>query len=107
AGKAGKELSALETVDDQIGVFEGFNNEEQVKMLVETLDEFEKPRKDGLSATQELIRLYLSGDLNALAAEATKQTTGDEALSKKMVDRLIDTRNTKMSAKIAELCSKN
>src|SRR5262249_38088874 len=74
ASKAGKELGALETVEEQIGVFESFTNDEQVKMLVETLDEYEKPHTDGLSSTQELVRLYLEGDLDALAAEANKQT---------------------------------
>jgi uncharacterized protein YbaP (TraB family) len=106
ASKAGKGLDALESVEDQIGVFEGFTNEEQVKMLVETLDEYEKPHTNGLSSTQELVKLYLDGDLDALAAEANKQTSGDPALNKKMVDRVIDQRNLKMAAKIAELCAK-
>ena len=106
AGKGGKELAALETVEDQIGVFEGFTIEEQVKMLVETLDEFEKPHAGGLSATQELISLYLAGDLNRLAEEATKDSPSDPALNKKMVARVIDERNAKMTAKIAELCAK-
>ena len=47
ADKAGKELGALETVDDQIGVFEGFTNDEQVRMLIAALDDIEKPRPGG------------------------------------------------------------
>lgn len=106
ADKAGKELGALETVDDQVGIFDGFTNEEQVTMLVEALDEFEKPHTNGRSATQELVLLYLAGDLNALATEASKQSPGNPALNKKMVARLIDERNAKMTARIAELCGK-
>jgi uncharacterized protein YbaP (TraB family) len=106
ASKAGKELGALESVDDQINVFEGFTNEEQVRMLVATLDDIEKPRPNGLSPAQELVNLYLAGDLNQLEVEANKQQPQDAALSKKMTARVVDDRNTKMSAKIAELCSR-
>jgi len=52
AEKSGKELGALETVDEQVAVFEGFSNEEQVKMLIEALDEMEKPSPSGVSATR-------------------------------------------------------
>jgi len=106
AEKAGKQLGALETVDEQVGVFEGFTNEEQVLMLVDSLDELEKAVPGGRSPTQRLIDLYLAGDLNQLAAEAHKQTTGDPALNKKIIARIIDDRNLKMTAKIADLCAK-
>jgi uncharacterized protein YbaP (TraB family) len=107
AQKAGKELGALETVDEQVGVFEGFTYEEQVRMLVEALDDLEKPRPGGLSPTQQLIELYLAGDLELLAAEANKQSSsGDPALNKKIITRIVEDRNTTMSAKIAELCAK-
>ena len=107
ADEARKELGALETVDEQVAVFEGFSNEEQVQMLVEALDELEKPRPGGMSPTQQLVELYLAGDLNQLAAEANKQGSGNQALNKKILSRVVDDRNTKMAVKIAELCAKN
>ena len=106
ATKAKKDLAALESVEDQVNVFEGFTNEEQARMLVATLDDLEKPRPNGLSPAQELVNLYLAGDLNQLAVEANKQQPQDAALSKKMTARVVDDRNNTMSAKIAELCSK-
>ncbi len=106
AAKAGKELGALETAEEQVAVFDGFTNEEQVRMLVSALDDIEKPRPNGLSPTQQLVALYLAGDLNKLADEANKQYPEDQALSKKMVARVVDERNTKMATKISELCSK-
>jgi uncharacterized protein YbaP (TraB family) len=106
ADKAGKELGALETVDEQVAVFEGFTPQEQVKLLVSTLDDLEKPRPSGVSPTKELIDLYLAGDLNRLAAELNKQYPQDQALNKKVTARLIDDRNTRMAAKIADLCGK-
>jgi uncharacterized protein YbaP (TraB family) len=106
ADKAKKELGALETVDEQVAVFDGFTKDEQVKLLVASLDDLEKPRTGGLSPTQELIDLYLAGDLNKLAAELNKQYPKDDALNKKVVARLLDDRNTRMAARIAELCAK-
>jgi len=106
AEKAGKELGALETVDEQIAVFEGFSSEEQVRLLVAALDDFEKPRPNGVSPTQKLVTLYLDGDLNQLAEEADKQRPEDEALNKKVTARLVDERNLKMAARIADLCAK-
>jgi uncharacterized protein YbaP (TraB family) len=106
ADKAGKELGALETLDEQVAVFEGFTKEEQTKMLVAALDELEKPRPGGVSPTEELINLYLAGDLNRLAAELEKQYPQDQALNRKLMTRLVDERNTKMSARIADLCAK-
>jgi uncharacterized protein YbaP (TraB family) len=88
AEKSGKELGALETVDEQVAVFEGFTNEEQVKMLIEALDEMEKPNPSGVSATRRLVDLYLAGDLTKLAEEADKQSSEDKALSKKLSNEL-------------------
>jgi uncharacterized protein YbaP (TraB family) len=106
AEKNGKELGALETLDEQIAVFDGFTREEQVRMLVSSLDDIEKPRPTGVSATQELVGLYLAGDLNRLAAEINKQYPQDELLNKKLMTRLLHQRNTNMAARIAELCAR-
>src|SRR5262249_56402384 len=73
AEKNGKEVGALETVDEQVAVFDGFSQEEQIRMLVSSLDDIEKPRPSGVSATQELVGLYLAGDLNRLARGINKQ----------------------------------
>src|SRR5215470_5076474 len=89
ADKAGKELGALETVDEQIAVFESFTTQEQVRMLVTTLDDIESARPGGVSPSRELVDLYLAGDLNRLAAEVNKQYPQDEALNKKIVARVI------------------
>jgi uncharacterized protein len=106
AEKAGKELGALETVEDQLGVFEAFTNEEQIKMLVASMDDIEKPEVPGLSPTQKLIALYLAGDLDKLAGAAYHELEGDPALDKKVMARLVHDRNTAMTAKIVELTAK-
>ena len=52
AVKGGKEVGGLETVDEQVAVFDGFTMDEQVRMLVSTLDEMEKPRAGGVSSSR-------------------------------------------------------
>jgi hypothetical protein len=106
AEKAGKGLGALETVDEQVAVFEGFSNEEQIRLLVAALDDFEKPRPDGISPTQKLVSLYLAGDLDKVVEEADKQRPEDDVLNKKVTARLVDDRNLKMASRIADLCNK-
>jgi len=106
ASKDGKELGALETVDEQVAVFEAFTNEEQAKMLVSALDDLEKPRPSGKSPSRELVELYLAGDMDRLAAEMNKQQPQDAALNRKFIGRVINDRNTKMAEKIAQLCAK-
>jgi uncharacterized protein YbaP (TraB family) len=106
AAKAGKELGGLETVEEQVAVFDAFSNEEQVKMLISTLDDLEEDRPAGSSAMQEIVDLYLTGDLNQLAKEVNEQYPKDEDLNKKLLARLVDDRNLRMAERIAVLCQK-
>jgi hypothetical protein len=105
ATKAGKEVGGLETVDEQIGVFEGFTIQEQVKLLTSALDDLDKPRPGGLSPARHLVNLYLAGDLAGLAGELNEQYPDDAALKKKMVARVIDDRNLAMADRIAARCA--
>src|SRR5207237_6266267 len=106
ATAANKEAGGLETVDEQVAVFEGFTIDEQVQMLVSSLDEIEKPQPVGRSLTLQLVDLYLAGDLNQLALEVKEQGPEDEALKKKIELRVIDNRNGRMADRIAALCAK-
>lgn len=83
ATSAGKEVGGLETVDEQIGVFEAFTIDEQVRMLTSTLNDLEKPRPAGVSPTRKLVNLYLAGDLGGLAGELNGQYPDDPALKNK------------------------
>jgi uncharacterized protein YbaP (TraB family) len=75
-------------------------------MLVDALDELEKQQPGGVSPAQQLVTLYLAGDLDRLADEAKKQDlSGDPTLNKKIEKRVIEDRNTNMATRIAALCS--
>ena len=69
AQAAGKLTGGLETVEEQMAVFESLTLEEQVEMLRQTLAELEAMEARGEPAHDEVVQLYLSGDGEALAAE--------------------------------------
>jgi uncharacterized protein YbaP (TraB family) len=103
ASKAGKEVAGIETVDEQVAVFDSFTTEEQVDMLKATLDEIEKPPEDGVSPLQKLVQKYLAGDLNPLAAELEDQGPTEEALRQKIETRVVTNRNLIMADRIGAL----
>ena len=107
AVKVGKEVGGLETVDEQVAVFDGFTMDEQVRMLVSTLDEMEKPRTGGVSSSRELVDLYFGGELAPLVRKLNEESPDDPALQKKMTKTIVDDRNLKMAERIAERCRKN
>jgi uncharacterized protein len=106
ASKAGKEVAGIETVDEQIGVFDSFTNKEQVEMLIATLDEIEKPQTDGVSPLQKLVKTYLAGDLNQLAIELEDQGPVEDGLKQKIETRVVTNRNIIMADRISALLGK-
>ena len=100
-GKAqleGKEVGGLETVEEQLGVFEQFSTREQVEFLRTTLREMQKP---GKGPVERLVQLYLAGDLDALSREINRQMTKDEALLKKINRVMFTERDRRMADRIA------
>ncbi len=100
AQKEGKEVGALETVDEQLAVFEGFTNAEQASMLKLTLDSMDEAHAKGRSPTDELIKGYLSGDLAKLSLMMTEAMRMDPVLFGKFSARALDDRNKLMVDRI-------
>jgi uncharacterized protein len=100
AKTSGKEAGALETVDEQLAVFEGFTLDEQVRMLKLTLDSMDDAHKEGRSPTRELIDGYVAGDLQRLSTMATDSMRGDTTLFGKFMARALDGRNKLMADRI-------
>jgi uncharacterized protein YbaP (TraB family) len=100
AQKDGKEVGALETVDEQLAVFEGFTNEEQARMLKLTLDSMDEAAAKGKSPTEDLIKGYLSGDLAKLSLMMTESMRLDPVLFGKFSARAVDERNKLMADRI-------
>lgn len=85
----------LETVDEQLAVFEVMSIKYQVFLLKETL-------KTSPDIWEQMLKLYLQGDLNALL----KLSHSDDAIMKDLYKRLIDDRNLKMLKRMEKLLQK-
>jgi len=101
ASQAGKETGGIETLEERTAVMNSISMDDQVKLLVATLDEMEHPKPGEANPIRHLVDLYLGGDLATVAAELDKQDPEHEILGKKFQTRLLDDRNVKMADRIA------
>lgn len=99
AVKAGKKVDALETVDEQLAVFDAFSVAEQTRMLELTLDGMEKT-DGGKSQTRALVETYLGGDLEALIRAMNDAMASDRELMKRFTAVALDARNRLMAERI-------
>jgi uncharacterized protein len=102
AAQAGKDVGALETVDEQLAVFEQFSMADQKRMLELTLDALDEGRGKGRSQTRELIDAYLTGDLDALTALMNDAMKTDRELMARFTAKALDARNEVMASRIRE-----
>ncbi len=93
-------VKALETAIEQLAILDGFDLDEQVIMLKDTLDELERiPRLH-----EQLIEAYLQGDLQRLVEISEEAMgTGSQELANKLRDQLIIERNQRMVQRLEPL----
>jgi len=103
AKKAGKEVGGLETLEEQLAVFEDFSLAQQVELLEATLDELEAYAAKGQTAGHALVEVYLEGDLDVLVEEVLSVYDDEGETSKLAMDRLIWDRNERMGERIVKL----
>lgn len=100
ARRRGKAVAALETHEEQIEVFDGMSEAEQVAMVTDMLSDHAR------IATQynRMFRSYLKGDTGMLMEEANDVSgVSDRAAAERFKQRLIDDRNRIMAARILPL----
>ncbi len=94
---AGKQVIGLETIEEQLAVFDSLDEEDQIGLLQETLD-----ARDQLPAVFErLLGAYLGRDLAALALlgdEYLRQ--GDSQLADRFRRAALDVRNLRMAERM-------
>lgn len=92
-----KPVAGLESVDEQLAIFDRMPMPDQVEMLEDSLNEL--PEMDRMFA--ELHRDYLARDLAALARLNEEQTLqGNRELGQKMMAQLLDARNRRMAQRM-------
>lgn len=100
ARRRGKTVEALETMDEQIEIFDGMSEAEQVAMVTDMLADHENIEAN----FNRMFRAYLKGDLSVAMAEANDVSgVSDAAAAERFKARLIDERNRIMAARAAPL----
>lgn len=88
-----KKVYGLETVQEQLSVFDRLSIAEQVRMVADTV----KHHGELEHAFEEMIAAYLKRDLKVLQAVSDKyMTMDDKAITDKLMAELIDGRNRRM-----------
>lgn len=99
ASAAGTPVHGLETIAEQVGVFAGLAEADQVALLDAALAL--NAQVDRLY--EDMKRAYLAGDLDSLHLIAeTQQAATDPALEALLEDRLITARNHRMAERLTE-----
>jgi uncharacterized protein YbaP (TraB family) len=94
-----KAVYGLETVQEQLNVFESLSEEDQVALLKDAVENF--PEIDAMHA--ELLAAYKQRDLGGLMAlNETSMKTGDQRLAEEFQQNLIVDRNHRMVERMRE-----
>ena len=94
-----KAVYGLETVQEQLNIFESLSEEDQVALLKDALENF--PEIDAMHA--ELLAAYKKRDLGGLMTlNETAMKTGDQRLAEEFQQSLIVDRNHRMAERMRE-----
>ena len=100
AEAAGKRNEGLEQVQEQLGIFDGLNQAEQLALMQETLDGLAKARRTGKNIVELLTEAYLSGEEAKVEALLKEFQGENSALNQRLTKALIDDRNRTMTTRI-------
>ena len=99
-------VGGLETVEDQLYVFDSMPIEDQITFLQDTVQFMQAANDNDIEFIEESINAYLQGDLNILMNHLMSYMK-DNAFYDDLLRRLITQRNKKMADKIVKLVSEN
>jgi uncharacterized protein YbaP (TraB family) len=102
AEKEGKTVGSLETVEEQVRIFDSLSEEEQVKMLQDTLDFLDEYEAKGLDMADQLIEWYLRGNL-AEFGELMVSYVRKDAFYEDFLDKVLTKRNYLMAERIGDI----
>ena len=107
ARRAGKEVGGIETVREQIDIFDSQTEEEQIAALRETLKTLSEVTEEGDSPIEELVRLYLAGKSEDLQEYLDAEFDADDERQMRLKDALLTQRNVRMAERCDEKLRKN
>lgn len=92
AEQAGKPVDGLETVQEQVGVFDGLAANEQRALL----DAAVRERQTAGAQLEALVQAYLARDLGRVRTMFEERAAADPTLRDRLIDRLLTSRNRRM-----------
>ncbi|KYK30194.1 hypothetical protein AYK20_04530 [Thermoplasmatales archaeon SG8-52-1] len=107
ATSSGKYTDGIETIQEQIGIFDSFSIEEQLDMLNKTLDELENYDNIGKSLTEDMLNAYIDGDLDILQDLMLSGIDKNDEFDMKFFNKSIIDRNLNMTKRIKQLITNN
>lgn len=107
ARQAGKEVGGIETLEEQLSVFEEFSQEEQVQLLKEALDQLENdPERTG-TYMERLLLAYLGGEEEKLYETLFEEVDLNDPVDQKFVRLVFTQRDIRMAERIAARLQEN
>jgi uncharacterized protein YbaP (TraB family) len=97
-----KEADALETVEEQLAIFESFSVDEQIQWLRDTLDYLEENEAAGESVMERLVVAYLGGDGEKFWEIMNEYQDPNDAFYEKFMRIALSDRNVRMVEGIVE-----
>lgn len=93
---AGKPVHGLESIQEQLSVFDELSTEDQVALLRETV----RSQRESEAQLEALTRAYLARDLGELMATVERFRPEDARLYNTLMQRLLDDRNRRMAERM-------
>ncbi len=106
SSKQGKITGGLETIHEQMDIFESMSESEQLRLLDDTIEFMQQARLDETSVAEQSVNAYLKGDLDRLMRYLTSYMK-DEPFYERLLYKLMDERNIKMTETILSLVKQN
>jgi len=101
-----KKVYALETVMEQVDVFDGLSKKQQKRMIRSLVEMHRQPKETAAAQQESMLQMYLDRDIAGILNYADEQNKLDPALAQVMVDRLLNKRNhtmvTRMQPRLKE-----
>ncbi|MEJ2308612.1 MAG: TraB/GumN family protein [Gammaproteobacteria bacterium] len=108
ASDAGKDVGGLETLEEQLQLFEAFSDQQHQLILDSLLDAMDDFDARGISVTEYMIQWYLSGDYDRLQQLLEEIPMAHDArLREQLENTLIYERNCRFAQRIAGKISEN
>ncbi len=97
---SGKAVAGLETVEEQVSVFESFSRSEQIQMLRDSLDLLDEYEASGRNVMEEMIGAWMSGNEKALVKLLEDGFGTDPILRERAENELLWKRNTRFAKRM-------